>query len=154
MKINWAVIQSNDAGNINEDTELSSVWECNEWNPLSPKTKRFSTQPLLAICFYCSFLKVNLSALPLPWSLNSTHVDGDREPKGNMSLSACPPSIYTSPFSFVQRMGPLQMSHWQVQTIHHSIRAPVWGMCSRPVRSPAKSWVGKTSATTSPSHWH
>lgn len=69
--------------------------------------------------------------------------------KGNMFLFACPLSIYPSPFSFLQRMGPLQMSHWQVQTIHHSIRPPVWGICSHPVHSPAKSWVGKTSATIS-----
>lgn len=69
--------------------------------------------------------------------------------KRNMFLFPCPPSIYTSPFSFLQRMGPLQMSHWQVQTIHHSIRPLVWGICSHPVHSPAKSWVGKTSATIS-----
>lgn len=100
MKINCTVIQSNDASSavgINEDTELSSVWGCNEWNPLSPKTKRFTLEAHNRCWQFASivhFSKWILSALPLPWSLNSTHVDGDKKPTETcFFLHALPPFI-------------------------------------------------------------
>lgn len=98
-KKNGTVIQSNDASgaaSINEDTELSRVWGCNEWNPLSPKTKRFTLEAHNRCRQFASifhFSKWILSALPLPWSLNCTRGDGDREPKGK-HVSFCLPSVH------------------------------------------------------------
>lgn len=86
-----------------------------------------------------------------PYSLNG---DGDTEPKETSLFLCLLPCIYTSPPLFLQKMGPLPTSHWQLGTIHHSIRVPVLGIRSHPIHCTAKVWVGQTSITITSIHWH
>lgn len=147
---------------INEYIELSvGLWEC-KWNVVVSTTKRDREKKDLCrkhttsggnlhLLFTLQSESCLLCPCLGPYSL---YGDGDTEPKKTFPFLHFSPSIYTSPPSFSQRMAPLQMSHWQVGTIHHSIRAPFCGICCHPVHSTAKVWVGSTSSTISPTDWY
>lgn len=69
-----------------------------------------------------------MSAVASPRSFSAYMEMKTQNQRKHVSLSLhFSPSTDSSPLSLLQRMGPIQLSCWQLGTVHHSIRALLCG---------------------------